>query len=102
MGEAERGDPAPRHHVAYFCANGHQTKPSFAADVQVPQTWECVRCGLPANLDELNPPPPPKIHPYKTHLAYVKERRSDEEAAAILAEALESLRERRRNGEVIY
>jgi len=31
--------------------------------------------------------PPPKIEPYKTHLAYVKERRSDREANALLDEA---------------
>lgn len=36
-----------------------------------------------------------KIEPYKTHLAYVKERRSDEEAAEILDEALALIRERR-------
>ena len=30
--------------------------------------------------------------PYKTHLAYVKERRSDKDANAILNEALEDLR----------
>ena len=32
---------------------------------------------------------------YKTHLAYVKERRSDEEAKQILDEALQRLRQRR-------
>ena len=57
---------------------------------------------MPANLDSLNPPPPPKIEPYKTHLAYVKERRSDQEAADILTEALQALRDRRARGEVIY
>jgi hypothetical protein len=35
------------------------------------------------------------MEPYKTHLAYVKERRSEEEAAQILDEALQQLRERR-------
>ena len=67
-----------------------------------PTTWDCPRCGLPANLDSLNPPPPPKIEPYKTHLAYVKERRTDKEAADILTEALQALRDRRARGEVIY
>ncbi len=92
MGEAERGDTAPRLVVSYFCARGHETKPAFAAEAQVPATWDCPRCGLPANLDSLNPPPPPKIEPYKTHLAYVKERRSDSDGEAILAEALAKLR----------
>jgi len=36
-----------------------------------------------------------KLEPYKTHLAYVKERRTDEEAAALLEEALTQLRARR-------
>ena len=55
MGEAERGEAAPREYVSYFCANHHVIRPAFAA-----------------------------------------------EAAAILAEALENLRQRRRDGEVIY
>lgn len=102
MGEAERGEAAPRMHVSYFCASGHVTSPAFAADAQVPESWDCPRCGLPANLDQENPPPPPRIVPYKTHLAYVKERRTEAEAAQILAEAVTSLRARRAAGEVIY
>jgi hypothetical protein len=102
MGEAERGDSAPRLYVSYFCANGHETRPAFAADAAVPEEWDCPRCGLPANLDALNPPPPPRILPYKTHLAYVKERRTDSEAADILDEAMHDLRARRAAGEVIY
>ena len=102
MGEAERGDSAPRHYVSFFCANGHETRPAFAADALIPEEWDCPRCGLPANCDAANPPPPPRILPYKTHLAYVKERRTDAEAAGILGEALNDLRARRAAGEVIY
>lgn len=102
MGEAERGDTAPRNLVSYYCSNGHVTRPAFAAEAVVPETWDCPRCGLPANLDSENPPPPPKIAPYKTHLAYVKERRSSAEAKQILDEALRGLRDRRAAGEVIY
>jgi hypothetical protein len=57
---------------------------------------------MPANLDSTNPPPAPKIEPYKTHLADVKERRTDKEADDILKEALQALRDRRARGEVIY
>lgn len=35
---------------------------------------------------------PPRTEPYKTHLAYVRERRSDADGEAILAEALAKLR----------
>ena len=102
MGEAERGDAAPRQQVSYFCAHGHHTAPSFSQEAVIPDTWDCPRCGLPASRDQTNPPPPPKIEPYKTHLAYVKERRSDDEAAEILEEALQLLRDRRRRGEVVF
>jgi RNA polymerase-binding protein len=91
----ERCEPAPTRPVAYWCANGHQVEPLFAADAAVPARWECPRCGLPAGRDQQDPPGRPRAEPYKTHLAYVKERRSEAEGAAILAEALRQLRQRR-------
>ena len=60
-----------------------------------PATWDCPRCGFPAGQDQENPPAPAKNEPYKTHLAYVKERRTDEDGEAILDEALAALRARR-------
>ncbi|MDQ1629859.1 MAG: hypothetical protein QOI54_3603 [Actinomycetota bacterium] len=94
MGEAERGESAPRVRMSYWCANGHETKPSFAEDstVQPPDVWDCPRCGLPAGQDKDKPPSAPHTEPYKTHLAYVKERRTDKDGAAILEEALAKLR----------
>ena len=74
MGEAERGESIARFRVSYWCANGHETKPSFAEDgtVEVPVEWDCPRCGFPAGQDKSKPPIPTKNEPYKTHLAYVK------------------------------
>lgn len=96
MGETERGDAAPRVKVSYWCANDHETAPTFAQEQagSVPETWDCPRCGYPAGQDRSNPPTPTKNEPYKTHLAYVKERRSDEDGAAILETALARHRER--------
>ncbi len=102
MGEAERGEAAPRQNVTYFCSHEHRTLIAFAVEAAVPNTWDCPRCGLPASLDCDNPPPAPKIEPYKTHLAYVKERRSDAEAKDILNEAIATLRARRKSGDVIF
>ena len=81
MGEAERGEAAPRQAVTYFCSHEHRSVVTFSVDAQIPDSWDCPKCGLPASMDSENPPPAPKIEPYKTHLAYVKERRSDAEAA---------------------
>ena len=84
--------PPPRLRISFWCANGHETRPSFASDAQLPEAWDCPRCGFPAGPDEQNPPSPPRTEPYKTHLAYVRERRSDADGEAILAEALAKLR----------
>jgi hypothetical protein len=93
MGETERGESAPRQRVSFWCANRHESRPSFAEDAAIPDTWDCPRCGYPANRDKKNPPPPPRTEPYKTHLAYVRERRNDTDSEAILQEALGRLRE---------
>lgn len=94
MGESERGDTAPRRRVSFWCCNRHETRPSFAAEAAVPDVWECPRCGGPAGRDRENPPTPPRNEPYKTHLAYVRERRNQADGEAILAEALAKLRGR--------
>lgn len=92
MGEAERGEAAPRLRLSFWCAKGHETRPSFAHDAEIPESWDCPRCGWPAGTDRDNPPSPPKNEPYKTHLAYVKERRTDVDGDAILQEAMAKLR----------
>ena len=91
----ERSEPAPRRSVTYYCAVGHQVVVQFAADAPAPETWDCPRCGQPAGLDRARPPGRTRVEPYKSHLAYVKERRSDADGAAILAEALAKVRQRR-------
>jgi hypothetical protein len=98
MGEKERGESAPRQRVSFYCANGHEVRPAFALDAVIPETWDCPRCGYPAGRQQTTPPDAPHTEPYKTHLAYVKERRTDADGEAILEEALYKLRERR--GEV--
>ena len=94
MGEAERGETAPRRRVPFWCANGHESRPSFAVDAELPDLWDCPRCGFPAGRDKGNPPAPPRTEPYKTHLAYVRERRDDKDGEALLNEALEALRKK--------
>jgi hypothetical protein len=98
MGEQDRGHKVERIVRDFFCSNNHHSSQYFAATVNpedVPSEIDCPHCGLPAGMDKANPPQVAKIEPYKTHLAYVKERRTDEEAAEILDEALQAIRERR-------
>ena len=92
LGESERGEQAPRQRVRFYCSNGHVATVAFALDAELPEQWDCPKCGLPASSDRDNMLSAPKNEPYKTHLAYVKERRSDSDGLDILAEALIALR----------
>ena len=97
VGDSSGVIPAPRVKVSYWCARGHEVVATFAEESleDTPETWDCPRCGLPAGRDRDNPPAPPQHEVYKSHLDYVKERRSDEDGAALLDEALQALRARR-------
>lgn len=86
--------------VHYYCARKHRSDLTFAIEAVPPESWDCPKCGLPASQDAENPLPATKVEPYKTHLAYVKERRSETEAESLLDDAVKSLRSRRKSGEV--
>ncbi|MEU4755200.1 RNA polymerase-binding protein RbpA [Micromonospora tulbaghiae] len=81
--------------VVYWCRHGHRVEFLIAAEAETPASWECPRCGEPAGPDPGDPPGRQRAEPYKTHLAYVQERRTPEEGEALLAEALDALRRRR-------
>jgi hypothetical protein len=98
MGEQDRGYHADRVQVSYWDELGNETVRYFAAnlpDEEIPLTIDSPQSGLPAGRDKDNPPSVAKLEPYKTHLAYVKERRTEEEAESLLGEALSQLRARR-------
>lgn len=98
MGEQDRGFKAERITVSYYCSAGHEYSPQYAANVdpaEIPELIDCPNCGLPAGQDKANPPIVHKHEPYKTHLAYVKERRTSAEAKELLEEAVAAVRERR-------
>ncbi|NBR65341.1 MAG: RNA polymerase-binding protein RbpA [Micrococcales bacterium] len=98
MGEQDNGFQAERVTLTYYCFNNHNFSPSFASSVvfeEIPVELDCPHCGLPAGQDKDNPPQIAKHEPYKTHLAYVKERRTEAEAKALLEEAVATVRVRR-------
>jgi hypothetical protein len=98
MGEQDRGFHADRVAISYWDEVGNETIRYFAATLpeeEIPDIIDSPHSGLPAGRDRENPPQVAKLEPYKTHLAYVKERRTEEEAAQLLEEALQQLRARR-------
>ena len=68
---------------------------SFYNAEEIPEIIDSPTTGLPAGRDKDNPPELPVNEPYKTHLAYVKERRTDKEAKQILEDALTRLRQKK-------
>lgn len=91
-GDNERGDFVARAPAAFWCANGHVTRPSFAVSAVVPEIWDRQDCGLPAGRDRDNPPTAALVVPFKTHLAYVRKRRREADGEILLVEALSKLR----------
>ncbi|MFF2840934.1 RNA polymerase-binding protein RbpA [Paenarthrobacter sp. NPDC057981] len=92
-----QGDQLPRIRVPYWCSKGHETRLVFLKlpDEQIPQTWDCPKCGMQASRDPGRPAAPRADEElFKSHLDYVKERRSSQDAEAVLAGALERLRAR--------
>ncbi|MEJ6507605.1 MAG: RNA polymerase-binding protein RbpA [Microbacteriaceae bacterium] len=95
MGEQDRGIQAERVAVSYWDIMGNETVRHFSAQVEpedIPETIDSPTTGLPAGRDKNNPPQLAVNEPYKTHLAYVKERRTESEAKQILDDALLNLR----------
>jgi hypothetical protein len=90
------GEAAPRQRITYYCATGHETAVTFAADAQLPDEWPCPKCGEAAGLDRDNPPGKPVVEVFKTHFDYVRERRTDAEAEELIAEAITNMRKARR------
>jgi len=91
------GERLPRIRVSYWCAKGHETRPVFLKlpEDQIPVVWDCRRCGGTASRDETRVEVPRHSDEgYKSHLEYVKERRSSQDAEDVLAGALERLRAR--------
>lgn len=84
--------------MSYWCVDGHETRPTFAklSDAEIPEIWECGRCGRPAGRSpgvDLNFD---GDEPFKSHLQYVKERRTEAEAIKVLEDALQKVRQRNR------
>lgn len=92
----DHGKPLPRIRVSYWCAKGHETTPVFLKlpEDQIPLVWDCRKCGGPASRDGEAAAADALDDGYKSHLEYVKERRSDQDAEDVLAGAREKLRAR--------
>lgn len=101
--ESEHGvNFTARVNHSYQCANNHVSEMIFAADAEIPQTWQCKSCpqqavllenGKIVKLDLVEDKVP------RSHWEMLLERRSREELEEILQERLEYIRARRAGGQ---
>jgi rubredoxin len=84
---------APRQRTVYDCPNGHETAMPFAAEAEIPFSWECRVCGAAAQLRDAAQPEEKKGKPARTHWDMLLERRSTAELEEVLAERLAVLHE---------
>src|SRR5208283_2667136 len=88
-------DLAPRQEVAFDCPKGHHFTVPFAAEAELPPTWECRVCGAVAFAATGESPAPKKVKPPRSHWDMLLERRTVADLEAVLAERLEVIRGRR-------
>ena len=91
-----------RNSHTYRCVNGHDTVMVFAAEAELPETWQCKNCtaqavllenGKLVKLDASEDKTP------RSHWEMLLERRSREELEEILQERLDYIRARRAGGQ---
>lgn len=87
-------EPVPRIRISYWCGSGHETITVFARlpQMQIPPFWDCRRCGQRASSTPALAGSGAAENAFKTHLDYVKERRTAAEGEELLSEALAKLR----------
>lgn len=91
------GEVAPRRVARYWCAADHETSAAFAADVDPPPEWPCRVCSGPSALERGVAPVAerPRFFP-RTPYEFLMMRRTVEDGERVLADALATMRERRR------
>jgi hypothetical protein len=92
-------DLAPRQEIAFDCPKGHHFSVPFAAEAEVPTTWECRVCGATAFTSAGDLPAPKKVKPQRSHWDMLRERRSIADLEQVLAERLALIRGDRGHGE---
>jgi len=89
---------SPRQTISYTCQNQHVSELIFAAEVEIPDVWECKKCGHLAKRDGYVADTEAEVveKVARTHFDLLLERRSRDELEVILQEALADLKQRRK------
>ena len=83
---------APRQQIAFSCPQEHSFSIPMAEEADVPDSWECARCGQRAQRVDVTDPVLKADKPVRTHWDMLRERRSMSELEELLEERLQLLR----------
>ena len=85
---------ADRVAARFACAKGHEFAVQFAADAELPASWNCRQHSVPdcRRIDAIANMPATKSKPARTPLVLLHERRSDAELEILLADTLTAIR----------
>ena len=92
---------AERTKHTFKCGNGHSTEIVFAADAELPETWQCRQCSEEAALVKDGKFVELEIthdRPGRSHWEMLLERRTKEELEEILQERIDYIKARRATG----
>jgi hypothetical protein len=88
-------DLADRVIARFACTRGHEFTVQFAADADLPASWNCRQHSVEdcRRIDATaNTPTAGKHKPARTHLVMLHERRSQEDLETLLADTLSAIR----------
>jgi hypothetical protein len=94
---------AARSRHTFICGDGHVTEIVFAAEAELPETWQCRQCSHLAALVTDGKHVELEIsstRPGRSHYEMLLERRSTEELEEILKERIAYIKARRALGKV--
>ncbi|HEY5820854.1 MAG TPA: RNA polymerase-binding protein RbpA [Propionibacteriaceae bacterium] len=84
---------SPRQSIEFDCPAGHHFTVVFSQEAELPATWDCTRCGDPAARSDGYQAAAQNVKPDRTHMDRLRERRTDLELEAILAERLQLIKD---------
>ncbi|MDR2931208.1 MAG: RNA polymerase-binding protein RbpA [Propionibacteriaceae bacterium] len=86
-------EPVERVETTYTCPSQHKFTKVFAANIAVPSTWDCPRCGKTATSDTLDGHDETgTTNETRSHWDMLRERRSMDELTTMLADRVDQLR----------
>ncbi|MCL2737144.1 MAG: RNA polymerase-binding protein RbpA [Propionibacteriaceae bacterium] len=85
-------NPVERIDVTYTCVSDHTFTRTFVADIDVPSTWDCPRCGKLGTTGVVQESESGAAPSARTHWDMLLERRSMDELASMVADRITDMR----------